>query len=299
MLSKATRDKRRRHSEEQRIVITAGLLLRIKHQGPNLDGLSLRGIGRTGAVMESRVGRQACLVEVGVEALDKGNFVWGLVRQVIPAVSRIVVDAERGTLAISIDVTGCDKVSIRIDEAVVSYGERVVGHGVGNRSPDIDDAVATFKEPRSLVPEVMLYALSRGDKCLVNMDALHWATEGTLERPFLVGRPPDGVIKDEHSLGAGVLFQDLLDLCIIRRLDLVLVYKVCLDAGRVDELEPALVETERIALSSSVMNDHRTGVLADVGLWDACGRVVDIVVRRLGVESSMVVEGRLDVAGCE
>jgi hypothetical protein len=84
--------------------------------------------------MESRVGRQACLVEVGVEALDKGNFVWGLVRQVIPAVSRIVVDAERGTLAISIDVTGCDKVSIRIDEAVVSYGERVVGHGVGNRS---------------------------------------------------------------------------------------------------------------------------------------------------------------------
>jgi hypothetical protein len=41
-----------------------------------------------------------------------------------------------------------------------------------NAPPDIDDAVSTFKEPRSLVPEVMLYALSRGDKCLVNMDAL-------------------------------------------------------------------------------------------------------------------------------
>lgn len=128
----------------------------------------------------------------------------------------------------------------------------------------------------------------------------YWATEGSLGRRFLVGRaPPDGVIKDEYSLCTGVLFQDVLDLCIVSRLDLVLVCKVILDAGVVDELEPAEVKTERIALSSSVTNDYRTRVLADVGPWDACGRFVDIVVRRLGIKRSMVVEGRLDVAGGE
>ena len=127
-------DKRTRYNEEWRIIIARGHLLGIKHQGPNLDGLSLGGVGGTGAVMESRVRRQTCLVDVGVEALDEGHFVWGLVRQVIPLVSRIVLDAERGTLAMSINVAGCYEVFIGIDGAVVRYRERVVGHGVGNRS---------------------------------------------------------------------------------------------------------------------------------------------------------------------
>jgi len=55
--------------------------------------------------MEGRVGRQTCLVDIRVEALDKGNFVRGLVRQVIPFVSGVVLDAEGGALAISIDET--------------------------------------------------------------------------------------------------------------------------------------------------------------------------------------------------
>lgn len=106
MLSNPIHDKRTRYNEERRIIIATGHLLGIKHQGPNLYGLSLRGMGRTSAVMEGRVGRQACLVDVGVEALDKGNFVRGLVGQVIPLVSRIVLDAERGTLPMSINVAG-------------------------------------------------------------------------------------------------------------------------------------------------------------------------------------------------
>ena len=43
---------------------------------------------------------------------------------------------------------------------------------VCNAPPDIDDAVSTFKELLGLITEVILYALSRGDKCLVNMDTL-------------------------------------------------------------------------------------------------------------------------------
>lgn len=66
-----------------------------------------------------------------------------------------------------------------------------------------------------------------------------------------------------------------------------------------DELEPADVETQCIALSSSIMDDHRASVLADVGLWNARGRLVDIVVRKLSVKRSVIVEGRLDVAGSE
>lgn len=102
--------------------------------------------------------------------------------------------------------------------------------------PDIDDTVSTFEEPLSLVSEVILYALGRRDKRLVNMDTLlrrknqrvrmlaenyrgttdHWATEWSLGKPPLVnGAPPDGVIENEDSLGTGVLLQDVLDLCIV------------------------------------------------------------------------------------
>lgn len=42
------------------------------------------------------------------------------------------------------------------------------------------------------------------------------ATEQSLGRHVLVGRaPPDGVIKDEDSLGANLLFQDVFDLRIV------------------------------------------------------------------------------------
>lgn len=105
------------------------------------------------------------------------------------------------------------------------------------------------------------------------------------------------MVKDEDSFGTSVLFEDLFDLWIVDRLDLVLVDKVFLDAGMVDELEPADVEAQTVALSSSVMDDYRARVLADVGLCDACRGGVDVVVRRLGIERSIIVEGRLDVAG--
>lgn len=117
---------------------------------------------------------------------------------------------------------------------------------------------------------------------------------------MLVGRAtPDSVIEDKHSLGASVLFDNVLDLWIVDRLDLVLVDKVFLDAGIVHELESADVETQCVALSSGVMNDYRANVLSKIGLWDACGRVVDIVVRGLAVKRSIVVEGALDVTGSE
>lgn len=110
----------------------------------------------------------------------------------------------------------------------------------------------------------------------------YWATEGSLGRRFLVGRaPPDGVIKDEDPLGAGILFEDVLDLCIVCRFDPVVVGKVFFGAGVVDKLEPADVETQGVSLSPSVMNDYRASVLANIGPWDTCGGVVDVVVRML------------------
>ena len=187
-----------------------------------------------------------------------------------------------------------------------------------NTPPDIDDAVSTFEKPLSLVSEVILYALGCRDKCLVNVNTLlykksenagrglirdttyHWGAERSFGRHFVFSRaPPDGVIKDEDSLSTGMLFENLLDLCIVSRLDLVLVDKVFLCAGIVDELEPAGVEAQCIALSSGVMSDYRANVLADVGPRNACGGLVDIVIRGLGVEGFIVVEGGLDVTGSE
>lgn len=64
------------YNDKWRIMIATGIqLLGIKHQGPDLNGLPLRDMRRTSAVVEGRVRRQTCLVDVGIEALDKGDFV--------------------------------------------------------------------------------------------------------------------------------------------------------------------------------------------------------------------------------
>lgn len=55
--------------------------------------------------MEGRVGRQKCLVDIGVEALDNDNFVRGLARQIIPFVHGVILDAGSGALAIGINET--------------------------------------------------------------------------------------------------------------------------------------------------------------------------------------------------
>jgi hypothetical protein len=79
-------------------------LLGIKYQGPDLNGLPLGCVWRACVVLERRVRRQARLIDVRVEALDKSDFVWGLVGQVVPLVSGIVFDAERGAFAMGVDV---------------------------------------------------------------------------------------------------------------------------------------------------------------------------------------------------
>jgi len=240
---------------------------------------------------------QTCLVDIRIEALDKRDFVRGLVSQVVPLVFRSVLDTEGSTLAISVDVASRDEVFVGIDGAVVTYGEWFVGHGVSDRSPYIDDAVSAFQKVLGLVGEMILYTLGSRGKCLVDMNTFDWATRRRLGRHLLVsGIPPDGMVKDEDSLCAGMFLQDFLHLCVVHRLDLVLIRKVFLNARMVDELEPADVETQSIFLSSCVMDDNCPAILAHVGPCYVWGRFVDIVVRGVVVERSVIVESRVDVA---
>ena len=78
--------------------------------------------------------RQPRLVDVRVEALDEGDFVWSLVRQIVPLMTGIVLDAEGRTFTVRVDVASGHEICLRIDGAVVRNGERVVCNRVANGS---------------------------------------------------------------------------------------------------------------------------------------------------------------------
>jgi len=168
-----------------------------------------------------------------------------------------------------------------------------MGNRVADRSPDINDAVASFQESLCLISEMVLYALSGSTEGLVNMNSLHWATQRSLGRASLIyGAPSDGVVENEDPLGSCMLLQDLLNLCIVNCLDPLLVDEIFLVAWGLHKLKPAYVKAQGIFLAPGVMNDDGAGVLADVGPWYTYGRFVDVVVSGLVVGRCIIVEAR-------
>ena len=144
-------------------------LLGIKHQAPNLDRLPLRCVLGTRRVQECGVWGQPGLAIVCVEALDQDDLFWCLVTKVVPAVLRVVLDAERRALAVTVDVPSGDEVNIRFDRTPISDSERVMSDGVLDRPPDIDDTDTGLEETLGLIRKMVMHTLLSGDVCLIDM----------------------------------------------------------------------------------------------------------------------------------
>lgn len=93
--------------------------LLIEHECPNLDGLSLRRVGRARCVQERRVRRQACFSDVGVVALDECHFVRPLVAQVIPLQVRVVFHCECPANSVWVNEAHRNKIVLGIKSAPV------------------------------------------------------------------------------------------------------------------------------------------------------------------------------------
>lgn len=78
--------------------------------------------------------RQPRLVRIRIKTLDERHLVRGLIRQVVPLVSRIVLDAVRPTFAGGVNQARGDEICVDVDGAKVGDAKRVVGHGVLDRS---------------------------------------------------------------------------------------------------------------------------------------------------------------------
>ena len=82
-----------------------------------------------------------------------------------------MVDSVDPACAIGVDEVDGDEV-VRAEVAPVRERERLVGDGVGDGPPDIDDADARLEETRGVVGEVVLDALNGGPVGLVDVYAL-------------------------------------------------------------------------------------------------------------------------------
>lgn len=112
---------------------------------------------------------QPGLAIVCVEALDQDDLFWRLVTEVVPAVPRVVLDAECRALAVTVDVPGGDEVNVRFDRTPISNSERVMSDGVLDRPPDIDDTDTGLEETLGLIRKMVVHTLLSGDVRLVDM----------------------------------------------------------------------------------------------------------------------------------
>lgn len=108
----------------------------------------------------------------------------------------------------------------------------------------------------------------------------------------------NGVVKDEDSLRADFLLQQLLYLSIIHTRDPTLARKVLFDTLVLHVLEARRVEAYSVLflLATDVMDNSRLRILSDVTLALALRDLVGVLERWLVVERSEVVKGSLNVA---
>ena len=112
---------------------------------------------------------QPGLAIVCVEALDQDDLFWRLVTEVVPAVPRVVLDAECRALAVTVDVPGGDEVNVRFDRTPISNSERVMSDGVLDRPPDIDDTDAELEKTLGFIRKILVHAFLSSDVRLVGM----------------------------------------------------------------------------------------------------------------------------------
>ncbi len=146
-------------------------LLSIKDQSSNFDRLPMRGILGARSVKESRVRSQSSLVHLRIIALDQSDLFRSLIRKVMPLVVGIILHTEGATNSVGVDEPHGDQVVLGVKVTPVGDCEGLVSDWVTNRSPDVDDANAAFKESFGIFAEMTMHTSDTGVVGLVDMNA--------------------------------------------------------------------------------------------------------------------------------
>ena len=151
-------------------------LLRVKHQSANLNRLPVRRLRRAARIRERAVRRQACPIRLRIVTFDERHLVRSLVGEMPPLVIRVVPDRVRAPRAVRVDEVHRDEVLL-VQVAPVRHSERLVGDGVVNGPPDVDDADAGLEEAVGLVGEVVFDAFDGRLVRLIDVDLSLWCFE--------------------------------------------------------------------------------------------------------------------------
>ena len=126
--------------------------------------------------MERRVRRQPSPVRLRVVTLDQRDLLRSLSTQIVPLelVRWVIVHSINRARAVWVDEFDGDEVG-GIEGAPIGDGERLVGDGVGDGTPDVDSADAGLEETGGVVGEMVLDALDGGLVGLVDMNCFLYA----------------------------------------------------------------------------------------------------------------------------
>lgn len=83
----------------------------------------------------------------------------------------VIPDGERASLAMRIDELRRNEVGVWVDTVPVAYGERMVFDGVGNGTPDVDDANSAFEETVGFFRKVVVHTFDASFESLIDVNA--------------------------------------------------------------------------------------------------------------------------------
>jgi hypothetical protein len=169
------------------------------------------------------------------------------------------------------------------------------------RTPDIDDAEASFEELFGFFGEMVMHALCGRLDGLIDMHSCYRCSRG------IGSRAADGMVEDEDLVASFHMIENqFLDFGIVVFLDRLVVYEISL--GRVgnvgDDLEGVSVERIFGFVSSDIVDWDLDVKSTKVPLWLALGWLLDVVkwngsiLRRLEiVQSNGGIAARDETAG--
>ena len=144
---------------------------------------------RAGGVREGCVRREPCTILERVVALDEGDLLGGLVREVVPLMVGVVADGEGAcaddlvstrlwtqphtltSSSVGVDEAYGHEVVLRVEVAPVRHRERPVVDGVRDRSPEVDQPDAGLEEAGGVGAEELVDTLDGRFVSLVDVDA--------------------------------------------------------------------------------------------------------------------------------
>ena len=174
-----------------------------------------------------------------VVALQEQRFVRRHLRNIEPAVVRIIFHRIGFAAAVRIDQVGSDEIAW-LDRRAVQHRKRRVLQRAADRPPQIDDLHAAFQEFVGLIGQVLANAIAAGYVRLVDMDARRrLARTGAADIGGAIHPLADSVIEDEDAIRLQRRLEEGFDGGIIDASHFLIVVKV-LDHGWMPDQGKAL-----------------------------------------------------------